>query len=194
MDKTIQYYNSHAEEFFSGTVSADMGEILERFCSLLPAGGLVLDAGCGSGRDTKYFIEHGFRAEAFDASEEIAKKASEYTGIQVSCRTFEEFRETQKYDGIWACASLLHVKKDDIDDVVKRLAESLKPGGHIYVSFKYGTGEKYRGERFFLDMDEKGIEKLLKNAGLDIQSMFVTGDVRDGRSEEKWMNAIAEKG
>ena len=188
---TIEYYNEHAGEFFDGTVNADMSEILKRFEKLLPEGGCVLDAGCGSGRDSKHFLEQGFKVSAFDASPEIARLDSEYVGIDVKCCTFEEFHETERYDGIWACASLLHVRERDIEAVMGNLAQALKPGGVIYISFKYGEGERQRGERFFLDMDEDGIARIVGGAGLEMVSTFVTGDVRDGRDSEKWMNCIA---
>lgn len=188
---TIEYYNEHADEFFDGTVNADMSEILGMFEKLLPEGGCVLDAGCGSGRDSKHFLERGFRVSAFDGSEEIARLASEYAGIDVKCCTFEEFDEVERYDGIWACASLLHVRARDIGTAMGNLARALKPGGVIYISFKYGEGERQRGERFFLDMDEDGIARIVGGSGLEMLKSFITSDVRNGRASEKWMNAIA---
>lgn len=126
MENTIEYYNQNAHQFVQGTISVNVGAIQERFLSKLSAGAYILDLGCGSGRDTKYFLEKGYQVEAADDSSELCKRASEYTGIQVKQMLFEELDEKEKYDGIWACSSILHLDKRILKDVLKKMATALK--------------------------------------------------------------------
>ena len=192
-DLTIRYYDEHAKDFVAGTENADMRECRERFLRWLKPGQKILDAGCGSGRDAIAFQEAGYEVEAFDASAEICRIASERTGIEVRQLRFEDLQGEDQYNGIWACASLLHVKPDDLPDVLRRLFRLLKPEGVLYASFKYGSGERVKDGRYFHDMTEDTCRKQLREAGFSIRELFMTQDVRSGRSREKWVNAIAGK-
>ena len=194
MSKTIDYYNNNAADFVSGTIKADVTYIQDKFLSRLPAGALILDFGCGSGRDTKYFIKEGFRAEAIDGSEELCKIASANTGIEVKCMLFGELDEKSKYDGIWACASVLHLPKDELKDVLSRMVRAVKNKGYIYLSFKYGEYEGFRKGRFFTDFTQEGFGEFIKNfPELVTDEQWVSADVRPGRGEEKWLNLILKK-
>lgn len=146
---TLEYYNSKAKDFVSGTVNVAFNEIQDIFLEYIPVGSKILDFGCGSGRDTKYFLGKGYNVDATDGSEELCKIASEYSGIQVKQMLFEELNAIEEYDGIWACASILHVEKEHLSDVMKRMAIATKKGGVIYTSFKYGDFEGVRDGRFF---------------------------------------------
>ena len=192
-DQTIRYYVENAEAFVAGTENADMHECRERFLRYLKPGKIILDAGCGSGRDVIAFREAGYEVDAFDASAEICRIASEKTGIDVKQLRFEDLDGENEYDGIWACASLLHVKPADLPDVLQRLHRLLKTEGILYVSFKYGSAEREKDGRYFHDLTENTCRELLTEAGLSIRELFVTQDVRNGRSQEKWVNAIAGK-
>lgn len=83
MDKTIEYYNQNADMFAQGTRLVDFTIVQERFRKMLPVGSRILDFGCGSGRDTKYFLEKGYQVAATDGSSELCKLASAFTGIEV---------------------------------------------------------------------------------------------------------------
>ena len=107
IDDTLDYYNKMAKEFVAATVDVPFAETQEIFLVYLPDGGTILDFGCGSGRDTKYFLRRGYTVEAIDGSEELCKIASEYTGISVKQMMFHELSGVEKYDGIWACASII---------------------------------------------------------------------------------------
>ncbi len=209
-ERTISYYNENAEAFCIGTRTADMSETRGRFLRYVQSGGLILDAGCGSGRDSKYFLENGYRVVAMDASEEICRLASAYLGQAVECRMFEEITEKGIYDGIWACASLLHVPYVQLPETIAKLGEALVDGGVLYASFKYGgeredwreEGKKEReaGGRYFTDLTEEEWKKVLAEAEkymrgfrLEMVESFVTGDVREGRGEEKWLNVVGRK-
>lgn len=106
MDSTLKYYNQNADQFVQGTLSVDFKQTQDRFRTKLPTGAYILDFGCGSGRDTKYFLENGYQVDAADGSEELCKIASDYTGIKVKQMLFEELCDVDKYDGIWECSSI----------------------------------------------------------------------------------------
>lgn len=193
IDRNVEYYNKNADSFFEGSVNADMSYERDRFISLLPAGGKVLDAGCGSGRDSKAFLERGFEVTAFDASEEMCKRASEYIGQEVINMLFQDVSYKNEFDGIWASASLLHVSIEELPTIIKKMNEALKRGGVMYASFKYGDGTKMRGERRFSDFNEKSVVPLFENAGFNIIYNEVGADNRPGRENEMWVNVIVKK-
>lgn len=192
IDKTVEYYNENAQSFFETTVNADMSLQLNDFIKLLPAEGYVLDAGCGSGRDSLALIKSGFKVEAFDASEEMCKCASDLLGQHVKLCRFEELDYSDLFDGIWACASLLHVTMKAMPEVIRRLHKALKEDGVLYASFKKGIGERYRGERKFTDADEAYLHNILQDR-FDIIDIRESIDVRPGRENEVWMNVFARK-
>lgn len=193
MDSNIEYYNTNAASFVAGTQNVDMSLWRDKFEAYVSDGSRILDAGCGSGRDSKAFIQHGFSVVAFDASREMCKAASELIGQEVWQMKFEELSFDEEFDGIWACASLLHVSYEELPGVMKKLKKALKPKGVIYVSFKYGDGKMTKGERTFSNFTETTVEKLLNDTGFEMIKSGITGDVRKGRGDEKWINAIAKK-
>ena len=194
MNNTLSYYNTNTSSFVESTQSVQMTEAWSRFTSKLEASSIILDFGCGSGRDTKYFLEHGYQVEAIDGSEELCKVASAYTGITVKKQLFTELSEVQKYDAVWACSSILHASSDELVIIIKKIWTALKDNGIFYTSFKYGTFEGERNGRYFTDMTEKSLSALLtKVRGFNIEEQWITSDVRPGREEEKWLNVILRK-
>ena len=194
MDNTIKYYNQNAEEFVQGTLSVDFTVTQERFLSKLSGGTSILDFGCGSGRDTKYFLDKGYQVEATDGSAELCMLASEYTGICVKQMLFQELDECEKYDGIWACSSILHLDKRALKAVLKKMAAALKANGVVYTSFKYGDFEGERNGRYFVDFTQETFGEFIREVPeLQIEEYWITSDVRPGRGEEKWLNLILRK-
>lgn len=194
MVNTIDYYNRNTQNFINGTVSVDFTQIQNVFLELLPRYACILDFGCGSGRDTKYFLDCGYQVEAMDGSVELCRAASEYTGIYVKQMLFQELDEAEKYDGIWACASILHVKKAELPDIIHKMSFAVKKNGIIYISFKYGDFEGERNGRYFTDMTENSMKELLVNfPELNVEKQWVTGDVRIDRGDERWLNIILRK-
>ena len=193
-DKTLEYYNTNAEKFVESTCSVDFSQVQCEFLNLLRTESYILDFGCGSGRDTKYFLEHGYQVDAVDGSMELCRIASEFTGIEVRQMLFQELQEKEKYDGIWACSSILHVPKSELGDIFIKMSKALRRHGIIYTSFKYGTFEGNRNGRYFTDMEEESFADLIKkNDGLQIEEQWLTSDVRQGRGEEQWLNLILRK-
>lgn len=193
-NNTLNYYNTNATSFVSSTRSVDFTQTQDRFLRLLPSAAAILDFGCGSGRDTKYFLDAGMQVDATDGSEELCRLASEYTGIPVRQMLFEELDAKAQYDGIWACSSILHLSQESLKDVLKKMIAALKEHGIIYTSFKYGTFEGERNGRFFTDFTEETFREFVADVdGIRIEETWITGDVRPGRGDERWLNLILRK-
>lgn len=191
---TLKYYNQNAAKFVQNTISVDFTATQTRFLSHLPAAARILDFGCGSGRDTKVFLEQGYQVDAIDGSPELCKLASEYTGIRVRHMLFQELSAVSEYDGIWACSSILHLTREELSNVMRKMITALKPNGIIYTSFKYGTFEGERNGRHFTDMTEESFADFMEDIKeLQTEEAWISSDVRPGRSEEKWLNLILRK-
>ena len=194
IDKTLKYYNENAQSFASGTVSVKFTEVQDKFLEKLNPDAYILDFGCGAGRDTTYFLSRGHQVDAVDGSEQLCRIASEYTGIKVRQMLFQELDEKEKYDGIWACASILHLPKKQLREVLKNMYAALKSKGWIYISFKYGEFEGERNGRYFTDFTTDTFKDFIHDMhGLKIEEQWITGDVRPGRGEEKWLNLLLQK-
>ena len=191
INKTLTYYNTNAHRFTSDTLDVEFSTIQDSFLAQLPAGSLILDFGCGSGRDSRYFLQKGYRGEACDGSEEMVKAATRNAGIPVKKMLFSELNEENRYDGLFACASILHVPSKELPDILTRMKRAVKPGGILYVSFKYGTFEGIRNGRYFTDLTEESLHAILDRVGgLEIIRTGITGDARPGREDEKWLNVL----
>ena len=193
-NNTLNYYNSKATTFVADTVNVSFTSLQDTFLEYLPSHGTILDFGCGSGRDAKYFLSKGYSVDAIDGSGELCKIASEFTGIPVKHMLFAELDETEKYDGIWACASILHVEKDKLPDILEKMTNALKTNGVIYASFKNGEFEGEKNGRYFTYLTEESFKELVKNIShISIEKIWITGDVREERGEERWLNILLRK-
>lgn len=194
MDTTLEFYNSMAADFVQGTLYADVEPLRQSFLKYLKHGAAILDLGCGSGRDSKYFLEKGYSVTAADGSAELCKLASEFIGREVVQITFDRLDYDRMFDGIWACASLLHVPSTQLPAIFGKISRSLKPGGYLYVSFKYGIFEGERNGRYFTDLTEESLAGIISRyKELEIKEMAISNDVREDRHDEKWINAIIWK-
>ncbi|WP_293457458.1 class I SAM-dependent methyltransferase [Phenylobacterium sp.] len=194
MTDSIGWYEDNAEGFFERSVDAAILTEQRAFADLLPPGGRVLDAGCGSGRDARLFREWGFQVTATEAAPKLAALARAHAGVEVEVTTFDRMDWTEAFDGIWTCASLLHVPRAELPAVLTRLRRALKPGGAWFISFKYGVRDREVGGRHFTDMDEAGARRLLAEVGgLDLLSMWTSGDVRPGRGKERWLGLFCRR-
>lgn len=192
-NKTLDYYNQNVTTFIADTISVDLKDTQNKFINALP-GDKILDLGCGSGRDTKYFLEIGLKVTAVDGSEELCKRASDYLGIPVYHMLFQELDLEDEYNGIWACSSILHLPKDELRTVFYKMVTALKSSGVIYTSFKYGEFEGERNGRYFTDFTIELFNEFIKNIpDLKIEEQWITEDVRPGRMDEKWLNLLLRK-
>lgn len=193
MNQTIHYYNQNAAQFFDTTYQVDMTSLYQSFLRYLPEHASILDLGCGSGRDSLAFKKLGHQVEAIDYSEELVAKARQLTGLPVQLGSFYELAEKAKYDGVWACASLLHCERDQLSGVLQRILMALKPGGICYMSFKYDNQDREKDGRSFTDLNEQLAHDLLQC--LDdvlLLQQWITVDKRPDRAEE-WLNILFKK-
>ena len=191
---TLDYYNQQSEKFSESTQNINFSVLQQEFCSFIPKNGHILDLGCGAGRDSKAFINAGYKVTAVDGSAKLCKVASEFIGQDVICETFQKYEPTDMLDGIWACATLLHLSCEDIVKVMNKLSNHLKQGGCFYTSFKYGNFSGIRNGRFFQNMTKEEFNRLLNEMpNYEIISSKITSDVRPGREEEKWLNIFLKR-
>jgi len=190
---SIEFYNKNAAEYFDQTVILDMQESLDRFTELLPEGGSILDLGCGSGRDSAYFMSCGFDVTAMDASEEMCSLASIHIGQDVLQMTFAEMDFDNVFDGIWACASLLHVPNYEIEEILSKVIKSMKRNGILFMSFRYGEFEGERDGRYYTDYQTRTLKELIaKYEELDLIEIKKSEDVRPNKVN-LWINALIRK-
>ena len=187
---TLNYYNKYAEQYAAQTFSVDVSDLYTDFEACLNPGARILDLGCGSGRDSKHFILQGYDVTPVDGSAEMCRMASDYLGIPVKCMRFSELKYKKEFDGIWACASLLHVPKDNIQDAMAKMKRALKPDGVLYASFKYGDGEENIGGRHFSYYSEYDLDWI---SDMGFIEYWISEDVRPGHAGEKWLNTLWQK-
>lgn len=192
--QTLFFYKKNAEQYFSETVDLDISSNRERFLNLIPEKGHILDLGCGSGRDSRFFLANDYQVTSLDGSKELAKLASDFIGESVLVQSFNELDYLQIFDGIWACASLLHCPKLEMDSILKKITCALKPQGIAYMSFKLGTGECIDEKgRFFNHYTEIELVGLLKaQQGLILVDSWVENKPLRG-GMQAWVNVLVKK-
>jgi SAM-dependent methyltransferase len=191
--QTISFYDEHGTEFCASTVNVDMSPLYRAFLDHIPAGGRILDAGCGSGRDSLAFLKLGYQVVSIDASTEMASATTRLTGHNALLMRFDEMTFDSEFDGVWACASLLHTSRQGLAPVLTRVARTMKPGGTLYCSFKYGKSERIENGRLFNDQDEASFQAVVSDQlDLELLRLWATDDVRPGRNEQ-WLNALARR-
>jgi SAM-dependent methyltransferase len=192
---TTSYYDAHFAEFCQNTVAVDVSALYVPFLRELPNGGRILDAGCGSGRDSLAFLRKGYHVISIDASREMVSAATKYTGQEALLLPFDALDFESEFDGIWACGSLVHIARRDLNSVLARLSKALKPNGVAYMSFKHGDAERMEGERFFNDLDETTLRSILNvQPELEVVRVWITEDLRNyARGPQQVLNAIVRR-
>lgn len=196
MSNTLNYYNSYFDEYYDKTVGIDMSNLYDRFLRYINYSGEILDLGCGSGRDSFFFSKKGYDVTAIDGSENLARKASKLLSKEVKVCKFEDLAlNKEQFDGVWALASLLHVSKENIVDVINNVSHGLKDGGVFYMSFKYGDIEYIDcNDRYFNCYTEDSFKDVLKEVkSLKIIEMYKTEDKMPNRDNLVWLNVLCMK-
>ena len=183
------YYEENADRYIEDTVNCDMSVQYNLFLKYINKG-KILDIGFGSGRDMRYFKTRGFVVEGLDPTETFINLVKDE--FKVYKMSAEDLSIKDEYDGIWACASLLHVNRVNLNDVFKRCSNALKNNGIMYVSFKYGDYEGIYKERYFNFINEDILNEVIKDTNLSILEIIYTDDVRKDR-DDKWINVVLKK-
>lgn len=192
ISSTDQYYDEHAAEYYERTVAADMSHLYDRFLAMVPIGGKILDAGCGSGRDLLVFSERGFRAKGIDASRALVEMAKTRSGVSCCVGRIEEIKDEGKFDGVWACASLLHLPKAMLGSALCRLHRALVPGGAMFASVQEGNGEQRIDDgRYFAFYQPPEFLAAIESAGFSVIDVWGSDDVLQGRTATRWLNVLA---
>lgn len=200
---TLEYYNKNAQIYFKQTIEASIEENYGRFLSKISPNSYILDLGCGSGRDSKYFLEQGYKVKAIDGSIEMCKLASKYIGQEVQCMKFDELSEENIYDGIWACSSILHVEKENLPDILSKMIKALKTNGIIYTAFKKGKGYEIKEGKYYNFLTKEELtsileeinkrNKLNKNEKVELVDYFETLPSTKRKGTVIWSNYIIQK-
>lgn len=192
---TRQFYEERADEYFRRTVSADLSHLYDRFLPHLPAGGRILDVGCGSGRDLRVFTQRGFRALGIDSSRALVELARSYSGAECVVERIEEITYEHQFDGVWACASLLHLPRSAIEDALTRIQRALLPGGVLFASVQEGEGEHVSADgRLYTFYEESEFLRLVKEAGLGVLEAWISQDALEKESKRpiRWLNVLGQ--
>ncbi|MDT0628068.1 methyltransferase domain-containing protein [Alteromonas sp. W364] len=186
---TFKFYEENAKAYFKSSIDVDLTHLYPSLLNLLPIAAKILDAGCGSGRDTKYFKDNGYMVTAFDASAALAHLASEYSGLDVQQNTFESIKYTNEFDAVWACASLLHLSQSDLSIALASLAKACKDEGLIFASFKTTESASNDGRSFYY-YEMVDIEPIINSLpSISVLRYWYTGDALH-RADTNWLNLL----
>lgn len=189
--ETLAYYDRNAKAFLARTVDADLSALYEPFLRRLPKGAAILDLGCGSGRDTKAFLDLGYAVTALDGSEAMVDATTQLAGVQAVQARFQEITFDREFDGIWACASLLHVPRPELGDILEAVTRALKPDGTAYLSFKEGEGEVVSDGRLYTYFTPTALSSLLEVVeGVEILEVWTSEELRPQAKRITWVNVL----
>lgn len=193
-NSTIEYYNQNSDVYINGTFNVNMNHLYNEFEKYLSIGDSILDVGCGSGRDSKYFLQKKYKVTSIDASKQMCERAKLIANNEVIQMKAENINFENEFQAVWACASLLHVSKNYMLQTMIKIMAALKDDGIFYGSWKYGTGERFSKGRYFMDYTEKTLQELLSGIdNISVLKLWITSDVRSEKDKERWINVIIKK-
>lgn len=192
-DRTISFYTQEALDY-AARGEYPVSKHMEAFLSLLPAGAVILELGCGAGRDSEFMIARGFDVRPTDGTPEMAEAAERRLGIPVATLLFADLDEKHTCDGIWANACLLHVPRENLPGILSRIHAALKKGGAFHASFKAGETEgRDQFDRYYNYPSERLLRDWYAASGwTDIKITTEMGGGYDGKPTE-WLHVIASK-
>lgn len=187
---TIPFYDNNGQDFFDRTSTFDLTDFYDKFTKYIPDSAHILDAGCGSGRDSKAFLARGYTVSAFDASQKMVQLASDYIGLDVQHLSFADMTYQSEFDAVWANASLLHLPYIRIPQAFENITRALKKNGMFYASFKVGQGEQAdENGRHFTYFDEYHMRDFVAQfPELLIEEIFQTEDIRPNQPD--WLKIL----
>lgn len=192
-DETTAFYEANAVSYAQRTAYLDLSYLHEPFLAMLPEkGGRILDVGCGSGRDLKAFRLRGHFPQGIDPSPAIAQLASAYSGCPVEIGTAQALAYVEEFDAVWACASLLHLRRSALAAALVRIRRSLVPAGVLFVSMQKGSGEEIDDDgRLFSRYSASELDSLIRSASFEIRNVWTTADALARHKSVEWINVLA---
>ena len=192
--KLKNWYDHATDDWINATRNADMSKHYDMFLNNIEKSAEILDIGCGSGRDTKYFIEHGFKTTSLDNSKKMCNLTKKYAGKKSNVLNVDilEIDETHTFDAIWAMASFVHMQENTLKSAFEKINKILKPGGVFYTCLKEVANE-YVDDlgRIYPKTSVHMLKEHLTNAGfVDIET-YSTDD-KLGRGNN-WINLLARQ-
>ena len=170
--QTIEFYNENAQKYSSYSYEHEKGELYQKFLNYLPGKGSILDAGCGAGWDTKFFLKNGYTVTALDASVKLLEVIETHKNLEKIESDFLNFKSNKIFDGIWASFSLQHLPKSDFKPALKLLKNSLSETGFFYIGIHEGNKEiRDTLGRYYSYYGESEISGIIQSLNLKIFSL-----------------------
>ena len=170
--QTIEFYNSNAQKYSSYSFEHKKGELHQKFLNYLPEKGSILDAGCGAGWDTKFFLSNGYFVTAFDASIKLLEVVETHKNLIKINSDFLDFKSETVFEGIWASFSLQHLRKKDFKTALMILKNSLSKAGFFYIGIHEGNKEiRDTLGRYYSYYAESEIRGIILSLNLKILSL-----------------------
>ncbi len=191
---TLDFYDKEAPVYVASGKGGTSRWLLE-FMQALPAGARILELGCGGGRDAEALLDHGFDVHPTDGTPAMAAKAQERLGRPVKVMRFDELSEVETYDAVWANASLLHVPRAALGDVLQLVFAALKIGGLHFANYKAGgvAGRDGLGRYFNYPDRQALIDAYSCSAAWEVLSLvdYVGGGYEGGQGP--WLAITARR-
>jgi len=192
--KSISYYNTYPEKFIQRTIDANMSKHHNNFVKYIKKGGTILDLGCGSGRDSLFFHNNGYQVTSIDGAIKMVEYCKTILSNPVIHNTFDDYLPDSKFDGIWACASLLHVERNHLSSIINKYIAQLKTNGIFFMSFKDRAEDFEKEGRHFTCFDKKRLlEFIMQYKNIQILEVTEAIDVRDHTADQSWVSIIIKK-
>jgi cyclopropane fatty-acyl-phospholipid synthase-like methyltransferase len=186
-------YKTNPQEYIDQTIKINMTHVYSVFEKYLKPSSYIWDVGCGSGRDSIFFSNKGHTLLASDYSQEMIDLIRPKVNFKIIVDDMTNSQINDQFDAIWACSSLLHLKKDHLSNFFKHISNNLKPNGMVYCSFKKGEVEREKFCLIFQDFTIDSFAKYMKELNMfDVIESFET---KDSLSELRpdWVNFVLKK-
>lgn len=198
---TINSYDKTAVDYYKRVSEFELLPEITEFIKIVKKDGKILDLGCGPGHHSNFFSNQNFKVTGIDLSSEMIKLAKkEFTDIDFKVMDISDLDfEVNTFDGIWASASLLHIPKNNIKLILKKIKEILVNNGILYISLKEGKGSeifndvRYGGvDKFYVYYQLEEIKNILKDVGFDILEIKLK-EKRTNYDTNSWLHIFCKK-